>query len=86
MAKSINSRPIIRPGTIPARNKSLTDAPDAIPYMINGMLGGMITPSPPATATMAVAKTSSYPSEVSIGIVILPTAATVAGAEPEIAP
>ena len=28
----------------------------AIAYMMNGILGGMITPSPPATATIAVAK------------------------------
>ena len=71
---------------IPARNKLLTEAPEAIPYMIKGMLGGMMTPNPPATATIEVEKTRSYPSEVRIGIVILPTAATVAGAEPEIAP
>ena len=74
------------PGMIPARNRSLTEAPEAIPYMINGILGGMITPRPPATATIAVENVMSYPSVVRIGIVILPTAATVAGAEPEIAP
>ena len=71
---------------MPARNRLLTEAPEAIPYMIKGMLGGMITPSPPATATIAVEKVRSYPREVRIGIVMLPTAATVAGAEPEIAP
>lgn len=27
---------------------------EAIPYMMNGILGGMITPRPPATATIAV--------------------------------
>ena len=43
-----------RPGMIPAIKRSLTDAPDAIPYMIKGILGGIITPRPPATATMAV--------------------------------
>ena len=41
---------------IPARNRSLTDSPVAIAYMIKGMLGGMMTPSPPATATIAVEK------------------------------
>ena len=46
--------PIMSPGIIPARNRSLTDAPEAMPYMMNGILGGMITPSPPATATIAV--------------------------------
>lgn len=39
---------------IPARKRSLTDSPVAIAYMIKGMLGGMMTPSPPATATIAV--------------------------------
>ena len=54
--------------------------------MIKGMLGGMMTPRPPATATIAVENTLSYPISIRSGIVILPTAATVAGAEPEIAP
>ena len=71
---------------IPARNRSLTDSPVAIAYMINGILGGMITPSPPATATIAVEKSFLYPSSIRSGMVMLPTAATVAGAEPEIAP
>ena len=71
---------------MPARNRSLTDSPVAIAYMINGILGGIITPSPPATATIAVAKSFLYPSSIRRGIVMLPTAATVAGADPEIAP
>ena len=71
---------------IPAMKRSLTDAPDAVPYMINGILGGIITPRPPATATRAVENFLSYPISIRIGIVILPTAATVAGADPEIAP
>ena len=74
------------PGTIPAKNRSLTEAPEAMPYMINGMLGGLMTPRPPATATMEEQKTRSYPSEVRMGMVIDPTAATVAGPDPEIAP
>ena len=90
MAYTINKAPInnpgTTPGTIPARKMSLTEAPDAIPYMINGILGGMITPSPPATATIAVENDLSYPKRTKIGIVMLPTAATVAGADPEIAP
>ena len=45
-----------------------------------------MTPRPPATATMAVTNTLSYPIRIKSGIVILPTAATVAGALPEIAP
>ena len=43
----------------PAKNRLLTEAPDAMPYMINGILGGMITPRPPATATIAVEKVRS---------------------------
>ena len=50
----IKRSPIRIPGTIPARKMSLTDAPDAIPYIINGILGGIITPRLPATATKAV--------------------------------
>lgn len=30
--------PIISPGIMPAKNKSLTDAPDAMPYLIKGMI------------------------------------------------
>ena len=37
-------------------------------------------------ATIAVENVRSYPRLVRIGMVILPTAATVAGADPEIAP
>ena len=39
MAYTINKAPINNPGTTPAINRSLTDSPDAIPYMINGILG-----------------------------------------------
>ena len=67
-------------------NKSLTDSPLAIANMINGMLGGIITPKPPATATIAMENFFSYPSSNKNGMVIEPTAATVAGAEPEMAP
>ena len=79
-------RAISMPGTTPAINKSPTEAPVAEPYMIIGILGGIITPNPPATATMAAAKDRLYPIPVSTGIVIAPTAAAVAGPDPEIAP
>ncbi len=46
----------------------------------------MITPRPPATATIDVTKVLSYPKETKIGIVIEPTAAVVAGPDPDIAP
>ena len=54
--------------------------------MIIGILGGIITPSPPATATIAAAKSKLYPILVNTGTVIAPTAAAVAGPDPEIAP
>ena len=53
---------------------------------MNGIDGGIITPSPPATATSDVENTLSYPRLTIIGIVIAPTAAVVAGPEPDIAP
>ena len=63
-----------------------TGAPLLLQYMTNGMLGGMITPRPPATATRAAQNVRSYPKLVKSGIVMEPTAAVVAGPEPEIAP
>ena len=47
------------PGIMPAMKRSLTDAPDALPYIMNGILGGIMTPKPPATATTAVEKVLS---------------------------
>lgn len=86
MQYPIRNSDINRPGIIPAMNNLLTDSPDAIPYIINGMLGGIITPNPPEIATKAVLKILSYPNETKTGIVMLPTAATVAGPDPDIAP
>lgn len=37
-SRARRKRPIISPGIIPAKNKSLTDEPDAMPYMIKGMI------------------------------------------------
>lgn len=45
----------------------------------------MMTPSPPATVTIEVAKILSYPLATRNGIVMDPTAETVAGEDPEIA-
>ena len=45
----------------------------------------MITPRPPATVTIAAAKIISYPMFTKNGIVMAPTADTVAGEDPEIA-
>ncbi|GEM79087.1 hypothetical protein VSU01S_13320 [Vibrio superstes NBRC 103154] len=53
--------------------------------MINGILGGIITPIIPAEAVRAEEKSFLYPCCVIEGIMFEPIAATVAGAEPEIA-
>ncbi len=74
------------PGIMPAMNSEPTDAPVLRPHKMNGMLGGMIIPSPAADATSDAANVLSYPSDTSSGIAIAPTAAQVAGPEPEIAP
>ena len=45
--------PTVSPGITPARNRSDTEAPAAWAYRIKGIEGGMMTPSPPDTATRA---------------------------------
>ncbi len=74
------------PGIIPAIKRAPTDSPEERPYKMKGMLGGMMTPNPPDVATRAVTNILSYPKATSIGMHMAPTAAVVAGAEPEIAP
>ena len=69
----------------PAKNRLLTEAPDAMPYMINGILGGMITPSSAEEAMVPAAKLRSYLCLSISGTMIAPTAAAVAALEPEIA-
>ncbi len=54
--------------------------------MTMGMLGGIIMPRNPADATVARENFSGYPSLSMAGTMIDPMAATVAEAEPEIAP
>ena len=71
---------------MPAVKRSLTDSPEARPYIIKGMLGGMMTPRLPATAIIATQNFFSYPRRSRMGRVMLPTAATVATPEPEMAP
>jgi hypothetical protein len=51
-----------------------------------GILGGIMTPKVPAVACTAVAKGLSYPRLTIAGIRMVPIAATVATAAPEIAP
>ncbi len=71
---------------MPAVNISPTDSWVNRAYMMKGMEGGIMTPSPPAVATMAAKNTLSYPSSTRMGMHMAPTAAAVAGPEPEMAP
>ena len=57
-----------------------------MPKRMKGILGGIITPNPPAVPMIAPQKTRSYPIFSKTGIPMVPTAAQVAGPEPEIAP
>jgi len=54
--------------------------------MTIGILGGMIIPKIPDAATSATEKFLSYPFSSMAGIIIEPMEATVAGADPDIAP
>src|SRR5690625_661776 len=73
------------PGIIPARNRPPIETPPITPYIIKGILGGIITPIEPADAVTAAAKPVSYFLFSIDGIIIDPIAATVAGPEPDIA-
>ena len=53
---------------------------------MNTMLGGIIIATPPLAAIKAEAKPLSYPAFIMAGIRIAPSAATVAGPEPDTAP
>lgn len=53
---------------------------------MNGMEGGITTPKPPATTIIAALHLRSYPKLTRNGTHIAPTAAAVAGPDPEIAP
>ena len=78
--------PIRMPGMIPARNRAPVETPVAREYRTKGMDGGMITPRPPATEIRPADHTLSYPRLTMKGMHIAPTAAVVAGPEPEMAP
>ena len=73
------------PGIMPAIKSDTTDEPVETLYSTIGMDGGIITPIVPAVATNAKAKERLYPSSIIVGITIAPTAATVAGPEPDTA-
>ena len=57
-----------------------------MPYRTKGLLGGIMAPMVPAQAIRAPAKGREYPRSTMEGTTIMPMAATVARAEPEIAP
>ena len=80
------NKAIITPGRIPAKNRSPVDAPEEFANITYAMDGGITIPNPPAIDTIAVDHAKSYPSSTNNGIVIEPTAVTVAGPEPDIAP
>jgi len=73
------------PGMTPAINNFPTDCSADIPYMIKGILGGIITPIIPDAAVNDVLYSFVYSRFSISGIILVPIAATVAGDEPEIA-
>ena len=67
-------------------NRVPTEAPVVVPKITIGILGGMITPKHPDVAISASAKDLEYPLSIMAGTMRDPMAATVAGADPEMAP
>ncbi len=57
-----------------------------IPKITMGMEGGITTPNPPDEAVIAEAYPLSYPRFIIAGIMSIPTAAVVAGPDPDMAP
>ena len=82
----ISARPIKIPGTIPAINRSPTFSPVMDAYTTYAILGGMTIAIELAAAMSAIANGALNPASTIAGIRIAPSAATVAGPEPEIAP
>lgn len=79
--------PIRSPGTIPAINISAIDTPVIEAYTTNAILGGMTIAMELEVAINAVENGAEKPPCSTIaGIRTAPSAATVAGPEPEIAP
>ena len=70
---------------IPAMNNLGIEVSVTNPYRINGMLGGIRIPTAPAVVSAPMAYSLVYPARTRAGYMIPPTAATVAGLEPEIA-
>ena len=82
----MRNNPIKIPGKTPPKNNFPVETPVASEYSTNGIDGGMMTPKPPATAINPAAHVLLYPKSTMNGMHIAPTAAVVAGPEPEIAP
>ena len=79
--------PIRIPGTIPAMNISAIDTPVIEAYTTNAILGGMTMAMELDVAIRAVENGALKPPRSTIaGIRTAPSAATVAGPDPEIAP
>ena len=81
----ISPAPIKSPGTIPALNRLVIDASAMEPYTTNVIDGGITTPIAPPAAINAQENAAGYPAFTIAGIMISPSAATVAGPDPEIA-
>ena len=72
--------------SLSGKNNCPVETPVASEYKTNGIDGGIITPKPPATAIKPADHVLSYPKLTMKGTHIAPTAAVVAGPDPEIAP
>lgn len=81
----MREKPINNPGPKPAMNRDEIDVFVATPYTTIGMDGGIMTPILPAHAINANVNRFEYPFSSIVGTTIEPTAATVAGPEPETA-
>ena len=77
-------RPMVRPGTKPARNRAPMEVLVRLPKTTIVRQGGIMTPMPPAAVTSAAANPGSYPLLFMGGIMTLPMAAVSAADDPEI--
>lgn len=80
-----NAAPIRIPGRSPAMNRLPMEVSAIEPYTTKVMEGGIITPIAPEAAINAAEKEGEYPDLIMAGTRITPSAATVAGPDPEIA-
>ena len=73
---------MIKPGMNPPKKRAPTETLAIAPYIIKGMLGGMIGPIVDEAAVTAAEKSASYPSSTIALISIGPTPALSATADP----